>query len=223
MYEPRVEATGQQIPMRTIRQIDLSIFSRATQLSIGRRRCAPVSNQETAIYASSEDFCRLFEKEMESLYLLSLLLTGQHSLAERCFVDSLEDSRNGNLVFKEWALAWARRSIIQRAIQMIRPQTIQNRRSNLAPDGGVSRAITQPTEIANIVCLPQFERFVFVISVLEHYSPQECSLLLDCTRSDVIATRTSALQQITLAAEILCKVVSSDSDEEGHTALDPLP
>jgi DNA-directed RNA polymerase specialized sigma24 family protein len=47
-----------------------------------------------------------------------------------------------------------------------------------------------------ILELPSFERFVFVMSVLEHYSNQECSLLLGCTRRDVIAAQTRALQQI---------------------------
>jgi hypothetical protein len=34
-----------------------------------------------------------------------------------------------------------------------------------------------------------FERFVFVMLVLEHYSEHECSLLLSCSRQDVIAAR----------------------------------
>jgi DNA-directed RNA polymerase specialized sigma24 family protein len=47
-----------------------------------------------------------------------------------------------------------------------------------------------------ILELPSFERFVFVMSVLERFSIQECSLLLGCTRRDVIAAQTRALQQM---------------------------
>jgi DNA-directed RNA polymerase specialized sigma24 family protein len=56
-------------------------------------------------------------------------------------------------------------------------------------------AAEQP-EIAAILELPPFDRFVYVMSVLEHYSDQECSVLLGCTRRDVIAARSRALRQI---------------------------
>jgi len=139
------------------------------------------------------------------LYLLSFLLTGEHSLAEKCFVRGLEDSRKGNPVFKEWARSWTRRTIIQSAIQIIRPRPTPNSRSSPTSDRVASHAVTQPAEISNIVGLPQFERFVFVMSVLERFSDQECSLLLDCTRGDVAAARTWALQQIAWAAELPAK------------------
>jgi len=151
---------------------------------------------QTMLYASSADFCQIFEKDMDSLYLLSFWLTGDHSLAEKCFVRGLEDSQKGNPVFKEWTLSWARRSIIQSAIQMIRPRPTHNRTSISTSDRSAGHAMTQPAEIANLVELPQFERFVFVMSVLERSSDHECSLLLDCTRGDVIAARTWVLQQI---------------------------
>jgi hypothetical protein len=38
--------------------------------------------------------------------------------------------------------------------------------------------------------------------LLEHYSDQECSLLLGCARRDVLAARTRALQQIGSAMEM---------------------
>jgi len=47
---------------------------------------------------------------------------------------------------------------------------------------------------ARIVGLNSFERFVFVMSILEKYSDQECSLLLGCFRRDVINARTTAIQ-----------------------------
>jgi DNA-directed RNA polymerase specialized sigma24 family protein len=171
-----------------------------------------ISNQETTPYARGADFCRIFVEEMDRLYLLSFLLTGEHSLAEECFVRGLEDARKGNPVFKEWALSWARRTIIQTAIKLIQPRPTYNPTSS--PAGGSIHATTRPAEIANIVGLPQFERFVFVISVLERHSFQECSLLLDCSRGDAIGARTCALQQVALQAELPCKVVSIDSDEQ---------
>src|SRR5271156_4401159 len=38
--------------------------------------------------------------------------------------------------------------------------------------------------------------FVYVVSVLEHYSDQDCLVLLGCALRDVIAARIRALQQI---------------------------
>jgi len=174
-----------------------------------------VTAQETMRYASDEDFCGIFVKDMDGLYRLSFLLTGEHSLAEECFVRGLEDSQKGTPVFKEWTHSWARRSIIRRAIQIIRPQTADNSRSQPPSAIGTSYAMTLPAKIAKIIDLPQFERFVFVISVLERYSSQECSLLLSCARGDVTAAQIWALRQIASAHERPAKLVSIDSDEQG--------
>ena len=78
----------------------------------GRKK---VSRQEA--YVTRADFCRIFEKDMNRLYLLSLLLTGDRTMAERCFVGGLHIAQEGNQVFKEWAESWARRAIIQRNVR----------------------------------------------------------------------------------------------------------
>ncbi len=43
-------------------------------------------------YATSADFCRIFESDMNRLYLLCYLLTADHGIAEECFVRGLEDT-----------------------------------------------------------------------------------------------------------------------------------
>ncbi len=48
------------------------------------------------------------------------------------------------------------------------------------------------------VRLAPFERFVFVMTVLERYSDQQSSELLDCTRKNVADARVRALQQLSL-------------------------
>jgi hypothetical protein len=145
-------------------------------------------------YATSADFCRIFHAEMSSLYLLSLLLTADSEKAERCFLESLEDSAGCASVFKEWASSWARRTIIHNAIRLIAPRPADEISiPNPAPLGSVANL--QP-EIAAVVDLPAFERFVFVLSVFERFSDQECSLFLNCSRREVAAGRNSALLQI---------------------------
>ena len=147
-------------------------------------------------YATHADFCRIFEKDMNRLYLLSFLLTGNHALAEKCFVRGMADSTAGNPVFLEWAQSWALRKIVQNAIEMIHPQPTDNRTSDFILERNTEHALTEPAEIAQVLALPAFERFAFVLSVLERYSDQECALLLDCTLNGFVDARSRAMQQI---------------------------
>jgi hypothetical protein len=149
-------------------------------------------------YATSDDFRRVFDEDMNSLYLLSYLLTADREKAEQCFVSGLEDAVEGNPVFKEWAHSWARRVIIVNAVRAINPRpTEENGRSSAAPVSNNGK--TPPVEhvgIAAVLALEPFERFVYVMTVLERYSDQDCSLLLGCARRDVVAARTRAFEQI---------------------------
>ena len=152
-------------------------------------------------YAINDDFCRIFNEETDSLYQLSYLLTADRDKAQRCFVSGLEDSLKGSRVFKEWARSWARRAIIQNAVRVINPRPI----GEGIPSSFNSRdktLVAEPAEIAAILELAPFERFVYVMSVLERYSDQNCSVLLGCSRRDANAARIRALQQIGTVMEL---------------------
>ena len=195
--------------------MSMSSLSNLALRLVGRQRSVtPTSDRETTPYASVADFCLVFTQNLDRLYLLSFLLTGEHALAEKCFVSGIDNSQKGNPVFREWALSWARRTIIQSAIQLIQPEITHDSVSSSMSGSGDRHSTAPPAEIANILALPQFERFVFVISVLERYSSQECSLLLNCTRGDVIAARHWALTRIASAADLQCKVVVIHSDKQ---------
>jgi DNA-directed RNA polymerase specialized sigma24 family protein len=168
-----------------------------------------IANQQLAAYATRTDFCRLFKSGMNHLYLLSFSLTGDEEMAERCFIGGLDDSSSSNPVFKKWAESWARRKIIQNAIRMIKPQSTDNTAAGSLSDTAAVRAL--PAELAAIIDLPAFERFAFVISVLERYSDQDCSLLLGCAPADVSAARVRALQRVGDAAEARRSRLSIDS------------
>ena len=131
---------------------------------------------------------------MSSLYLLSLVLTADSDKAEKCLLQSLEDSAGSTSVFKEWARSWARRMIIHNAIRLIELRPADGISIlNPAPRGSVASV---QAEIAAVLDLPVFERFVFVLSVFERFSDQDCSLLLNCSRRDVAAGRNCALRRI---------------------------
>lgn len=176
---------------------------------LGARNATQDNNPTDAVAA---DFCRIFGKDMDRLYLLSLLLTADPQLAEECFVRGLEDAIKSNRVFKEWVQAWARRMIIQGAIRMIQPQPTKDGEPSATSNHSSGSEAESAGRITAIVALPAFERFVFVISVLERYSDQDCSLLLGSTRAEVIAARTRALQHIGKAGA-LQRQVSLASDE----------
>lgn len=165
-----------------------------------------IANQTPTPYATAADFCRIFREEMNRLYLLSLLLTGDQGMAEKCFVRGFEDVGKSNPVFREWAQSWARRTIIQKAIKMVRPRPTDGEAAGT--HSGVVPTLTEQAEIAAIVGLPAFERFVFVMSVLESISDQDCSLLLDCSRGEVMAARTRALHRLGKSAELRGNVVA---------------
>jgi hypothetical protein len=154
-------------------------------------------------YASSDDFRRVFEEDMDSLYVLSFLLTADREKAEQCFVSGLEDAVDGNPVFKEWARSWARRAIILNAVRAINPRPMQeNDRSSSGPVSGNGKTPpVEQVEIIAVLALEPFERFVYVMTVLERYSDLDCSLLLGCARRDVVAARTRAFEQIGNAME----------------------
>lgn len=162
-----------------------------------------------APYASKADFGQIFHEDMKELYLLSFLLTADREKAEQCFVSGLEDAAEGNPVFKEWARSWARRAIIQNAVRVINPWPVEGNGHSRSPSinsasingNGKAPPSELPAEIAAVLRLEPFERFVYVMTVLEQYSDQECSVLLGCARRDVLAARTRALPQLGSATE----------------------
>jgi hypothetical protein len=151
-------------------------------------------------YASSADFCRIFYEETERLYLLSFLLTADPEQAEQCFASGLEDSVEEGPVFKEWACWWARWAIIRSAVRVIKPRPMVENASSSC-NWSDKKQVSEQAEIAAVLELRPFERFVFVMSVLERYSDQDCSDLLGRVRQDVIAARIRALRQIGRAAK----------------------
>ena len=158
------------------------------------------ANGNTTLYATSSDFCRIFAEDMKNLYLLALLLTADAEKAEQCFVSGLEESSAGNQVFTEWAQSWARRTIIKNAIRLVAP-VARDSGPLAAKDAGKQLLgdHAQPelrTALAPLFDLQPFERFVFVMSVLEGYSTRDCTLLLGCTLESLLAARVRAMQVV---------------------------
>lgn len=155
--------------------------------------------RNTSVHAINIEFCALFATEMKGFYLLSLLLTADEAKAEKCFVSSLEGCIEGNSVFKEWAHSWAKRVIVKNGIQMIAPSICHSRDIVPAPPDvcGCFRGTQQAHRaMVRIFTLRDFERIVFVLSVLERYSDRECAHFLGCSQREICEGRAKAFWQI---------------------------
>lgn len=159
-------------------------------------RAANNSEVSGTVYAVASDFCRIFSDDMSGLYQLSLCLTADPAKAEQCFVSGLEDSRQSNRVFKEWARSWARRTIIQNAIRLMRPARKHAEPADTHATAGEVKTTGNNVPLLALLGLPTFERFVFVMSVLERFSDQDCKTLLGCSRQDIVRARIQAMKQM---------------------------
>jgi DNA-directed RNA polymerase specialized sigma24 family protein len=175
-----------------------------------RRRNKQKTIERATEYASCKDFKQIFTEDMVGLHRLAFLLTADHVKAEQCFVAGLEDSIHGNPVFRQWARAWSKRAIIQSAIKAIAP--MPTRRGALPETAGAQWQNGNDVDsIAAIVASWEpFERFVFVMAVLEGYGLRECAALLACPVQDVITAKSFALQR--LAGQSATEVLSPDRE-----------
>jgi hypothetical protein len=144
-------------------------------------------------YATRDDFCQVFSEELDGLYQLSFLATGDHDKAERCILASLEDCCRANHVFRDWALSWAKRTIIRYAILELQRRPQPDKSSWAKPDlrfgGKLSHACGSYIKAKDVLALEDFERIVFVISVLERYSDRDCAVLLACSGLEIRESR----------------------------------
>ena len=63
-----------------------------------------------------------------------------------------------------------------------------------AEDGSLPGLASRDPRFSAILALPDFERFVYVLSVLEGCTDQECATLLGVPRQQIEETRLRALQ-----------------------------
>jgi hypothetical protein len=158
------------------------------------------SENAEARYASCEDFRRVFEEDLHGLYQLAFLLTADHRRAERSFVAGLEDCVKESRVFREWARTWAKRVIVKNAIRELHPQSNHSNFSVRLPIVFCTKLqLGDPSghfDKDAVSRLGDFERFVFVLCVLERYREHECALLLGCSDSEVREAQAQAIEEL---------------------------
>jgi len=150
-----------------------------------------VADEAASRCAAPTDCYRIFSEEMDSLYYLAFLLTADKSIAERCFAGGLGECVDRVSVLDK-CRTWARRAIVRSAIDIIRPVPKEENHevnTTLPATEGTSNPF------AFIISLPVFERFVFIMSILEGQPDEQCQSLLSCSRQDVVMARKAALKR----------------------------
>jgi hypothetical protein len=161
----------------------------------------PIFEETATTYATGPDFWNILTDEMHSLYLLSFLLTADLNKAGQCFFSGMGECGEEIGVFMAWAQARARRTILKHAIWMIMPAPERTDNFSFAPLTR-SAASGETNLFDAILGLNAFERFVYVMSVLEKQSDDDCSALLGCSRRDVMIARALALERLANANNI---------------------
>jgi DNA-directed RNA polymerase specialized sigma24 family protein len=161
-----------------------------------RRRNKQKSIERATEYASCKDFQQIFTEDIVGLHRLAFLLTADHAKAEQCFVAGLEDSIHGNPVFRQWARSWSKRAIIQSAIKAIAPVPTRHGVLLETADARWQNGDDVESIAAVVAGWEPFERFVFVMAVLEGYGLRECAALLACPVPDVIVAKSWAMQRL---------------------------
>ncbi len=155
-----------------------------------------------ADYATHDDFCDVFEKDLKPLYLLAFLLTANHRESEQCFVATVEEGFKEQAVFREWVHPWVKSGLIKNAVRIVSPASARScqKRDLWSAEQCETKG---ECEIDMVTELAAFERFVFVMSILERYSAWDCSLLLGCSMSKVAQARLRALHRLPDLAALL--------------------
>jgi hypothetical protein len=156
-----------------------------------------IVGETTPRYATTTDYYRIFVEEMDSLYLLAFLLTADKDMAEQCVAGGLGECVERIGVFMERARSWARRAIVKDAIRKIRPVPAKATNEYFSAKEPATEGASNP--FAFIASLSAFERFVFVLSVLEGQPDEDCQSLLTCSRQEVVMARKAAMKLFTTA------------------------
>jgi len=147
------------------------------------------SDPSCPIVTIAADFADTWFDEVIKLYLLSFLLTADKVLAEQCFSGAMDDYVDSSAVCaSDWARGPGRVAVIRRAVELShpRPKSVHSW-SFVHGCRPLLSAAHQP--FSAITSLSAFERFVFVLCVLEGYSVEECASLLECAMAEVRSSR----------------------------------
>ena len=169
--------------------------------AIGTTAAVQHSKNRANDYATASEFCQIFSKNMEALYTLALALTADKATAEQCLFLALEECKKTATVFRQWANSWSRLAVIESAIRLVRPSA--NDVAGEAPV--VSDEVIEKggPAAAQVSKMRTFDRFTFVLTVLDLYSVRDCAILLKCRPQEIKRARQRAMEFFAKAANYI--------------------
>jgi len=136
--------------------------------------------------------------EMAELYLLAFMLTARKETAEQCILDAVDEYLNsGAPSLLDWVRSKGRRAVIECAVQRVNPR-VKAVPTWSVPSGTHASIAPSHQPFAVITALSAFERFVYVLTVLEGYQVEECAGALECLQTEVVAAQKLSNQLIGL-------------------------
>jgi DNA-directed RNA polymerase specialized sigma24 family protein len=128
------------------------------------------------------------------------LLTANSEVVKRCLTRAFQECVASSSVSKQWVVRWTRRMVIRNAISLVMgPERESFVNTNDADNGPFALShddfLAAIAETAPILDLPELDRFVFVICVLECYSTYDCALLLGRSIRDIDEARQRVCNQ----------------------------
>ena len=88
-----------------------------------------------------------------------------------------------------------KRRLIKNAIEIVSPASARNGQKRDLWGVG-QHEVQRGCEIDTVTKLDAFERFVFVMSIVERLSKRDCALLLECRMKEVARARMKALRRL---------------------------
>ena len=174
----------------------------------GTTQLQSVSKIGNIAYATRQDFCRLFLSEMKSLFLLSFTLTASEEDAEECILEAFVGCITGISVVRDFAGAWARRTLMRSAINLqgCRLSEASEISDQMPFDCGQSAITANKPRIAKyhplfdlVRALSTVERLVFTMTILERLSDEDSASLLRISKRQVRDARLRAVMAIAKA------------------------
>src|SRR4029077_17093878 len=96
--------------------------------------------------------------------------------------------------------------IAENAIRELNPRRKDSSSSSIPTVFSRNRQSSSPIghfDVDSVLGLADFERFVFVLCVLEHYREHECALLLGCSVSEVREARARAIAELASIGQVV--------------------
>lgn len=151
--------------------------------------------------STADDMQKHLASEMTELFRLAFLLTASVEDAERCLILAMRECLAAECVFKQWLPVWVRRIVVRTGIEIVTGD--HNESLHSAQPDEADDSVPDPTEIAillkdsaGVFTLNDYERLVYVLTMVEQYPLRECAILLGRSTKEVRDARTSAVEMI---------------------------